>query len=340
MIFITSFATSMFVAMGVERLAARRVSPKYPLAWLVSGLAFGLLMTVGGYSAFMNAVTSSMSAYGPQVVDRLSAMGDANKASAILGVWRSFLFVLLGAGLIWAYLTDRVSLKNAVVSLTVLLVADLWSIERLYWSFSPPASVVFATDPAAAAINADIAKTGQPGRVLQLRLGQGLTTELGYLDRAFTGDKLWVAGLRVVEGYHGNELGAYQRMLSLTIDSVPVTDSPTFWRHENVQYVYTAADEATMTQVAAQLKAPPFVKLAGPVRNTAGSMVYAYRVGVDNPPAWVATMVVKAPGDAPSPPFSTPASIRAPSPSPTRASAISPASRFSQYRPRQPCARP
>ena len=124
---------------------------------------------------------------------------------------------------------------------------------------------------------------------MQLRSGRASRLSWARPDRAFTGDKLWVAGLRVVEGYHGNELGAYQRMLSLTIDSVPVTDSPTFWRHENVQYVYTAADEATMTQVAAQLKAPPFVKLAGPVRNAAGSMVYASRVGVDNPPAWVAT---------------------------------------------------
>jgi hypothetical protein len=300
MIYITSFATSWFAAMGVERIVARRVSPKYALGWIIGGAVFGLLMSVGGYSAIMNAVVNSIAgAYPPeahsQIADHFGAPGEANASNAIIGVWRSFVFVLLGAGLIWAYLTDRASLKNTVVGLTVLVIGDLWSIERLYWSFSPPAKVVFATDPAAAAIKADIAKTGQPGRVLQLRLGQGLTTELGYLDRAFTGDKLWIAGLRVVEGYHGNELGAYQRMLSLTIDSVPVSDTPMFWRHENVQYVYTGADEATMTQVAAQLKAPPFVKIAGPVRNAAGSMVYAYRMSTDNPPAWVATTAVRAP---------------------------------------------
>jgi hypothetical protein len=299
MIYITSFATSVFAAMGVERIAARRVSPKYALGWIIGAAVFGLLMSVGGYSAIVNGVVNSMSgSIPPQYVQRSAEMGDANRASAIIGVWRSFLFVLLGAGLLWAYLSDRVSRKNAIIGLAALLVVDLWSIERLYWTFSPPARVIFATDPAAAAINADIAKTGEPGRVFQLQLGQGIVTELGYVDRAFSGNKLWTAGLRVVEGYHGNELGSYQRMVHLTIDSIPVTVTPAFWRHENVRYLYTGADEATMTSVASQLSLPPFVKLAGPVRNTAGSMVYSYRIATDNPPAWVATSVVKAPADA------------------------------------------
>ncbi|HEY4305908.1 MAG TPA: YfhO family protein [Gemmatimonadaceae bacterium] len=303
MIYITSFATSVFVAMGIERIAARRVSPKYALGWLIGGAAFGLLMSVGGYTMLTSAVGSSMaSAYPPeahsQVVDAVVQRGEPNKAAAILGVWRSFLFVLLAAGLLWAYLNERVTVKNAIIGLAVLLVTDLWSIERLYWGFSPPASVVYATDPAAAAIKADIQKTGQPGRTLQLRLGQGLATEVGYLDRAFSGNKLWTAGLRVVDGYHGNELGSYQRMVGLSIDSLDVRWTPPFWRHENVQYVYTGADEPTMAQLATHFSLPPFVKLAGPVRNTAGSMVYAYKIPVDNPPAWVASTVVSAPPEA------------------------------------------
>ena len=299
MIYITSFSTSVFVAMGVERIIARRVSPKYALGWIIGGAVFGLLMSVGGYSTLMNGVMNSLSGvYAPQTVERLAQAGEANTSAAIVGVWRSFLFVLLGAGLLWAHLRDRVGLKHTIVGLAVLLVVDLWSIERLYWSFSPPASVIFATDPAAAAIKADIAKTGQPGRVFKFAYGEGTTTEWGYLDRAFTGDKLWIAGLRVVEGYHGNELGSYQRMLGLSVDSIPVKLNPTFWRHENVQYVYTGADEATMTQLASQFKLPPFIKLAGPVRNTAGSMVYSYRLGVDNPPAWVTATAVRAPADA------------------------------------------
>ena len=37
------------------------------------------------------------------------------------------------------------------------------------------------------------------------------------------------------------------------------------------------------------------MKIAGPVRNAVGSMVFAYRLPGDNDPAWVASAMVKAP---------------------------------------------
>jgi hypothetical protein len=39
---------------------------------------------------------------------------------------------------------------------------------------------------------------------------------------------------------------------------------------------------------------PPFTRLAGPVRNANGSMVFAYRIGALNPYAWVAGSAVTA----------------------------------------------
>jgi hypothetical protein len=113
-----------------------------------------------------------------------------------------------------------------------------------------------------------------------------------------------VQGIRIPRGYHGNELGMYQELLVTDSARHPEyypqgveVGSPQLWRHENVQYWYTGADEATMSQVATQLKLPAFTKLAGPVRNAAGSMVYAYRIPVDNPAAWTTTAIVKAPPD-------------------------------------------
>src|SRR6185437_5977293 len=73
---------------------------------------------------------------------------------------------------------------------------------------------------------------------------------------------------------------------------------PAFWRQENVRYLYAAAPDSVMTQVATQLKlSGPIAKLAGPVRNAAGSMVYAYKVPQDDPYAWVSTAIVKAPDE-------------------------------------------
>jgi hypothetical protein len=302
MIFITSFATSVLVAIGTERLLARRVSPKYAVGWGIAAAAFAVLMSVGGYTALANPVVSSIARvqYAPEVhgqaVDLImSQRVEPNKASAVLGVWRSFFFVLLAAALIWLYANAKLAGRQLAIGLTILVAVDLWTIERMYWIFGPPASQLFATDPAAAAIKADMAQTGQPGRVLNIPIGNGIVNELGRTDRTFSGDKLMAAGLRIPGGYHGNELGAYQRMMSLQIDSTAISLYPPFWRHENVRYWYTGADEQQMGQIAAQLQLPPFTKIAGPVRNASGSMVYAYRIPMDNPTAWVASSIVKAP---------------------------------------------
>src|SRR6185503_15003063 len=71
-----------------------------------------------------------------------------------------------------------------------------------------------------------------------------------------------------------------------------------FLRHENVGYLYTGANDSLATQLAAQLKLPGApVKLAGPVRNAVGSMVYAFKLPVPTAPAWVATSMFKAPSE-------------------------------------------
>jgi len=216
----------------------------------------------------------------------------ANTSPAILGVWRSFFFVAAAAGLIWAWLNDRLSLKTFAIALVVTLIVDLWSIERLYWTFSPRASQLFATDPAIDAIKADIAKAGEPGRVwTEARLG----TTPALRDPIFDGDALMTHRLRMVGNYHGNELGTYFELKNV-MEGEQIKFSPQFWQHENVRYFYTTVNDSLVGEIAKQLQWPaPPVKLAGPVRNAAGNMVFAYRLPGDMKPAWVASAMVKAP---------------------------------------------
>ena len=302
MIFVTALSVAVLAAIGTERLLAGRLSPKYALVWVAAAGAFALLMSVGGYTALANGVANSIAADYPaeahtQVVQQIMQRAEPNTTDAILGVWRSFAFIAISAAVLWAFATDRLKGRVAVSALAVLLVADLWSIERLYWIFSPRAAQLFVTDPAIEAIKADIASSG-PGRVLNpFPLGQQLmATQLGRPDRAFTGDELMIHGLRIVQGYHGNQLGMYDEMANLvTQDSIPVIYTPQFWRHENVRYWYTVLDDSSVAKLARELKSPPFAKIAGPVRDAAGSMVYAYRLPQPNPAAWVASAIVKAP---------------------------------------------
>jgi hypothetical protein len=295
-IYVAAFSMAVLVAIGAERLFARRLTPRYATGWAIAAGAFAILMSVGGYTALAGAVANAVaSGFSPemhgQVTDYFANRSTANAPAAIAGVWRSFLFVAVAAGLIWAYLQDRIKARQLAITLAVVLTVDLWTIERLYWIFSEPAAKLFATDPAIEAIKADIAKTGEPGRVIT----QPWSAAVSPRDRAFNGDALMPHDLRIDSGYHGNELGIYQQLVD--IDSGRIQLSPIFWRHENIQYLYTGADEATAGQASQQLKLPPFTKLAGPVRNAAGSMVYSYKLPVQNPFAWVAAAIVKAPQD-------------------------------------------
>jgi hypothetical protein len=61
--------------------------------------------------------------------------------------------------------------------------------------------------------------------------------------------------------------------------------NPSFWRHENVRYLYTTATDSMVP--------PDFRRVVGPVRNALGSMVYLYQLPGENPAAWVASAMVK-----------------------------------------------
>jgi hypothetical protein len=295
MIFVTAFAVSVLAAIGMERLLARRVSPKYAIAWIAAALGFGALMSIGGYTALSNAAIATFGGLPPQTSDYLSQQAAANTGAAIFGVWRSFLFVALAAGVVWAFVTERLAARHAAIALVTLLIVDLWTIERLYWFFSPRASVLYATDPAIEAIKSDMAKSGQWNRVWTSPLSAGVVGR----DPAFDGDAMMSHGIRLVGNYHGNELGMYQELVSqanLTQNPRMPIYSPPLWRHENVGYLYTGADTATVGVLSDSLKltARP-ARLAGPVRNAAGSMVYAYKLPGDQRPAWVAAAMTKAP---------------------------------------------
>ena len=162
-IYVTAFAVSVLAAIGMERVLASGVTPKYAIG---VGDRRRSPSPCSCRSADTRRSSSAMiSTFGDAsqqgAIEYLSQKASANTGAAILGVWRSLLFVALGAGIIWAYLTNRLAGKATAAALVAVLVVDLWSIERMYWIFSPRASKLYATDPAIDAIKADMAKSGQ-----------------------------------------------------------------------------------------------------------------------------------------------------------------------------------
>ena len=292
MIYVTAFAVAVLAAIGTQRVLRLQLSRKYAPAWAIASAAFAVFMTIGGYRVLVSVAMGFIGlAYDEGIrAQALQYFGyadraEANASSAILGAWRSFFFVALAAGVIWSYYQSKLSARVAAWGLVGLLVADLWTIERQYWQYMGRPSEVFATDPAIDSIKADIERTG-PGRTMLIG-GDDVRGDPYFRKRALMNHLV-----RTVEGEQGNELGIYRQMLQL--DSGRVALTPTFWRHENVRYVYTSLDPQAIGQASAQMGLPPFTRIAGPVRNVHQSMVYAYRMGAPNPYAWVAGAAVQA----------------------------------------------
>jgi hypothetical protein len=273
--FITSFSVAVLAALGTERALAGAITRRFLLGWLVGAGVVALLATAGVFTSLAQSIAAGYA--GSQLDEAISGL----KPAVVVGAWRSFVFVALMAGLLLVAARRKLDARLLAWALAAIVALDLWSVDRNYWLFSPPANVIYGNDPATAYL-----KKAPTGRVLVYpSYGPGIVDR----DPNFGGDALMVHGLRLVTGYHGNEVGRYQRLASGdAIGDYANRLNPNFWRLSNARYLYTNA----------KVDQPGLTPLLGPVKNSVGSTVYLYRLPGDNPPAWVAPAMVKAGDDA------------------------------------------
>ncbi|MHB1313666.1 MAG: hypothetical protein ACYC3L_16730, partial [Gemmatimonadaceae bacterium] len=280
MMFVFAFSMAMFAALGTERLLAGKVRAGYAIGWLVGGGAIALLATAGMLTTVAQGLVVD-----PRAVDLV----DANARNVVVGAWRSFLFVALAAGVVLGLAKGRLRPSQAGIALALIVAADLWTIEKQYWMFSPPASKLYASD---ATIDY-LKKLKEPTRVVALAIPQGnpvtahdpnLGTPGG---RVGGGDGLMVHGIRSATGYHGNELGRYQ-LLGKADQGYSEVLNPSFWQLMNINYFLTNTDTLPIEGA---------VRVAGPVLDAAGTRVSLYKLADAHPFAWVAPVMAKYPDD-------------------------------------------
>jgi hypothetical protein len=183
--FLVALPVAVYAAFGAERLLRREVSPRsfgIPLAVLG---AIGLLGTLG---VLESAATIFVS---PQQAPKLAA----NAPELQRGALRLLVVVALAGGVFWAIWTGRVRHYAAAAALGIVVVADLWSIDRRFFDFKAPASELFADD----AITAKLRQEPKPFRVLDTGV--------------YPGSVLMAYSVQTVLGYHGNELRFYDDLL-------------------------------------------------------------------------------------------------------------------------------
>jgi hypothetical protein len=286
MLYVVSFCVAVLAAFGTDRVLSRRdVRPGYLIGWLVAGVVFVGLAMSGAFAG----IATTLAPPAPQFLDRI----EAGAGQLSFGALRSLLAVAATTGLLFALRRGSLGALAAGSAIAAVVVIDLWSIERLYWRFSAPASVLYKGDPLVDYLK----RIGQPGRVVPIAIRQLVSRTrdpfLGSGDGKGTG--FMVHGIRSVVGYHGNELGRYDELTAWPSDVWPPDVAwpqriahPNIRRLTNARFLYTNGPEPPL---------PGMRLVAGPATNAAGNIVYLYEFVEDNPAAWIAPVALKAPDE-------------------------------------------
>ena len=154
MLYVISFGVAVLAAFGAERAVHRDVSRRYLIGCAIAVLGIGVIGAVGGLTNL------GVSLAQPDQIDRVMA----NDGALRVGALRSTLFGALALTCLFMLATGRLGREAGGFLLAGVIAVDLWSVERTYWQFSPPASVIFASDSAIAYIKA-AAGAGQGAHV-------------------------------------------------------------------------------------------------------------------------------------------------------------------------------
>jgi hypothetical protein len=269
MFFVTAFAIAMFAAVGMQRLLDRGVSPRYLLIWVAGAAMLTILAVTGALSNIAHTLIDPQSPYAQLLADRV----DAGAGDLKLGALRSLVFVLIAAGLFHLVRGGKLNAWQGIAAIAIICAADLWTIDRLYWRWGPPAKEILASDPAIEFLK----KQPEPVRVITL---EDSRSPAGANDPYLRWDGLMFHGIRQTFGYHGNEIGRYQ-----VFEPEPMQFNPTTWALTNSKYLLINLDSLGNN----------WKRVVGPVKNSAGTMVSLYELPGANPFAWVAPAIAKYP---------------------------------------------
>lgn len=276
MLFVVQFCVAILAALGAERALRGDVTRRYLIGWAIAALAIALFATSGGLTSL--AVSIAI----PQRVDFVPE----NNAALVAGAWRSAVFVGLTLVILLLGAQRRLAPLHTAISLGAVVLLDLWTIERKYWMFMPPASETFAPND----ITRYLGALPQPGRIIAMPLTDMAVRRDPYLGggRPNGADNLMIYDTRLALGYHGNQLDRYDILAGRDPEYQQIAN-PNFWAVANVQFFLTNVDSFPLAGAT---------RVLGPVSSPVGTPLYLYRLAGANPFAWVAPVIAKGDDEA------------------------------------------
>lgn len=135
-IVIEQFAMALLGALAIKEVYQRKISSEEFMKGLkyAFGIAGGLALifaVIPGLAGSFSGSTDAQMGLPQQLIDALIA----DRQSALRSdAFRSFIFVLLAAGGLWAYWNNKIKAQYAIVLWVALVMVDMWPVNKKYFN--------------------------------------------------------------------------------------------------------------------------------------------------------------------------------------------------------------
>ena len=265
--FLVALVVSVYAAIGVERLIQGQVTWKRIA--IVAGVLAGIAVigAVGGLQTVAEVLVQ------PEQTGRLAA----NAGNIRTGSLRLLAVVLIAGAILGMIVRGKLRGPLMAAALGLVIIGDLWSIDREFLPYREPAGILFKSDPILDRIRA----AKPPFRVFdtgQIREGGGVAI--------YDYSSMMAHDIQSMLGYHGQELNNYDDLLggkNVWANAINLG----LWDLLSVRYLIVRDSQAL----------PGFHKDVGPLQVGASSNVYLYEADSAPPYVRVVPAAAKIPQD-------------------------------------------